>query len=97
VFYTLFRKQLQTRQDPRYVHLSFHNLFIGGKLVLHLIKKKAKVSGMRGISAGRPHDMKRMSVCHKTIARPYGGNLTGSEVKDRIMRAFLIDQFKCLS
>ena len=61
---------------------------------MHLIKKKAKVSGMQGISAGRPHEMKRMSVCHKTVARAYGGNLTGTEVKDRIMRAFLIDEFK---
>ena len=68
--------------------------FLGGKLVMHLIKKKAKVSGMQGISAGRPHEMKRMSVCHKTVARAYGGNLTGTEVKDRIMRAFLIDEFK---
>ena len=70
------------------------SVFLGGKLVMHLIKKKAKVSGMHGISAGRPHEMKRMSVCHKTVARPYGGNLTGTEVKDRIMRAFLIDEFK---
>ena len=61
---------------------------------MHLITKKAKVSGMQGISAGRPHDMKRMSVCKKTVGRPYGGNLTGAEVKDRIMRAFLIDEFK---
>ena len=59
-----------------------------------MITKKAKVTGMQGISAGRPHDMKRMSVCKKTVGRPYGGNLTGTEVKDRIMRAFLIDEFK---
>ena len=61
---------------------------------MHIIIKRAKVSGMHGISAGRPHDMKRMSVCNKTVARAYGGNLTGTEVKDRIMRAFLIDEFK---
>ena len=62
--------------------------------MLHIIKKKAKVSGMHGISAGRPHDMKRMNVCKKTVGRAYGGNLTGGEVKERIMRAFLIDEFK---
>ena len=61
---------------------------------MHLIKKKAKVSGMHGITAGKSHELKRMSVCKKTVARPYGGNLSGGEVKDRIMRAFLIDEFR---
>ena len=83
------------QSKPQVSISSFHSsVFLGGKLVMHLIKKKAKVSGMHGISAGRPHEMKRMSVCHKTVARAYGGNLTGTEVKDRIMRAFLIDEFK---
>ena len=83
-------------QSKPQVSISFVSTsrFLGGKLVMHLIKKKAKVTGMQGISAGRPHDLKRMSVCKKTVARAYGGNLTGTEVKDRIMRAFLIDEFK---
>merc|ERR1712113_187641 len=50
----------------------------GGKLVLHLIKKHTRGTGMQGVK----------------VARAYGGVLTGTEVKDRIMRAFLIEEFK---
>ena len=61
---------------------------------MHLLKKKGKDMHMQGIKVARPADMKRMSVCGKRVTRAYGGNLTGAEVKDRIMRAFLIDEFK---
>jgi large subunit ribosomal protein L34e len=66
----------------------------GGKLVMHLLKKKGKDPKMQGIKVARPADKRRMSVCGKRVTRAYGGNLTGAEVKDRIMRAFLIDEFK---
>merc|ERR1711907_83152 len=66
----------------------------GGKLVMHVLKKRGKDTKMQGIKVARPADKKRMSVCGKRVTRAYGGNLTGAEVKDRIMRAFLIDEFK---
>merc|ERR1711988_1935319 len=66
----------------------------GGKLVMHILKKRGKDSKMQGIKVARPADKRRMSVCGKRVTRAYGGNLTGAEVKDRIMRAFLIDEFK---
>merc|ERR1719263_2288798 len=66
----------------------------GGKLVMHLLKKRAKNAGMQGIKAARPAQKRVMSVCHKRVTRAYGGQFNGTEVKDRIMRAFLIDEFK---
>merc|ERR1719263_2758078 len=66
----------------------------GGKLVMHLLKKRAKNAGMQGIKAARPAQKRLLSVCHKRVTRAYGGQFNGTEVKDRIMRAFLIDEFK---
>ena len=56
----------------------------GGKLAIQYIAKKS--SGRRikhGLKTGRPQDLKRMSVNRRTVSRPYGGNLTHVEVKDR--------------
>ena len=61
---------------------------------MHLLKKRGKDMHMQGIKVARPADKRRMSVCGKRVTRAYGGNLTGTEVKERIMRAFLIDEFK---
>ena len=49
---------------------------------------------MQGVKVARPHDFKRMTSSKRTVSRAYGGILTGTEVKDRIMRAFLIEEFK---
>merc|ERR1712216_290490 len=66
----------------------------GGKLVLHLIKKHTRGTGMQGIKVARPNDFRRMTSSKRTVSRAYGGILTGTEVKERIMRAFLIEEFK---
>merc|ERR1712137_442684 len=66
----------------------------GGKLVLHLIKKHTKGTGMQGVKVARPNDFRRLNASRRRVSRAYGGVLTGSEVKDRIMRAFLIEEFK---
>ena len=66
----------------------------GGKLVLHLIKKHTTGTQMQGIKVARPNDFRRMTSSRRTVSRPYGGILTGTEVKERIMRAFLIEEFK---
>merc|ERR1712097_66879 len=66
----------------------------GGRLVLQLIKKHTKGTGMQGVKVARPHDFKRMTSSKRTVSRAYGGRLTASEVRDRIMRAFLIEEFK---
>merc|ERR1712127_3837 len=66
----------------------------GGKLVLHLIKKHTKGTGMQGVKVARPNDFRRMTSSKRTVSRAYGGILTGTEVRDRIMRAFLIEEFR---
>ena len=62
--------------------------------MLHLIKKHTKGTEMQGVKVRRPGDFKRLTVTKRTVARAYGGVLTGGEVRDRIMRAFLVDEFK---
>merc|ERR1712048_1552964 len=62
----------------------------GGKLVLHLIKKHTKGTAMQGVKVARPNDFRRLTSSKRTVSRAYGGVLTGSEVRERIMRAFLI-------
>ena len=49
---------------------------------------------MQGVKVGRPHDMKRFTSSKRSVSRAYGGNLTAGEVRERIMRAFLIEEFK---
>ena len=66
----------------------------GGRLVLHLLKKHPNGKGLQGIKIARPHDFKRLSACNRTVARPYGGVFNATEVKEKIMRAFLIEEFK---
>merc|ERR1719432_355106 len=66
----------------------------GGKLVLHLIKKHTKGTAMQGVKVARPNDFRRMTSSKRTVSRAYGGVLTGSEVRDRIMRAFLIEELR---
>ena len=61
---------------------------------MHLIKKHTKGTKMQGVKVARPHDFKRLTSSKRSVSRAYGGNLTASEVKDRIMRAFLIEEFK---
>ena len=67
---------------------------IGGRLVLHLIQKHVKGNGIQGVKVARPHDMKRMNSSRRSVSRAYGGIFTATEVRERIMRAFLIEEFK---
>ena len=61
---------------------------------MHLIKKHTKGTGMQGVKVARPNDFRRMTSSKRTVSRAYGGVLTASEVKDKIMRAFLIEEFR---
>ena len=69
-------------------------VLIGGRILLHYIKKSTKGTGMQGVKVARPNDFRRMTSSKRTVTRPYGGILTGGEVIDRIKRAFLIEEFK---
>ena len=66
----------------------------GGKIRVQHLKKKATApkcgeTGVQlpGIKALRPRR-------YRTVSRAYGGSLSGQAVKDRIIRAFLIEEQK---
>ena len=61
---------------------------------MHLIKKHTKGTGMQGVKVARPNDFRRLTSSKRSVSRAYGGVLTATEVKDRIMRAFLIEEFR---
>eukprot|EP00892_Ulva_mutabilis_P001869 jgi/Ulvmu1/11683/UM008_0093.1 len=75
----------------------------GGRLVVQYRTKKASfpkcpVTGQRlaGIKALRPSEYsnKRMSKRQKSVNRIYGGCLSHKVVRERIMRAFLVEEQK---
>lgn len=78
-------------------------LVIGGRLVYQTTKKRASgpkcpVTGKRiqGIPHLRPAEYKRsrLSRNRRTVNRAYGGVLSGSAVRERIIRAFLVEEQK---
>ncbi|TKY69684.1 60S ribosomal protein L34 [Spatholobus suberectus] len=75
----------------------------GGKLVYQSTKKRASgpkcpVTGKRiqGIPHLRPAEYKRSRLPRnrRTVNRAYGGVLSGSAVRERIIRAFLVEEQK---
>jgi large subunit ribosomal protein L34e len=79
------------------------SVFAGGNLVVQYRTKRASypkcpVTGQRlaGIKALRPakYSNKRMAKREKTINRIYGGCLSHKVVRERIVRAFLLDEHK---
>ncbi|XP_072051339.1 large ribosomal subunit protein eL34-like [Amphiura filiformis] len=73
----------------------------GGKLVYHTHKKKPKASRcgdtgvkLQGVWAARPKKLMSMSKPKKTVSRAYGGTLCAKAVRQRIVRAFLIEEQK---
>nr|XP_011468660.1 PREDICTED: 60S ribosomal protein L34-like [Fragaria vesca subsp. vesca] len=75
----------------------------GGKLVYQTTKKRASgpkcpVTGKRiqGIPHLRPAEYKRsrLSRNRRTVNRAYGGVLSGGAVRERIIRAFLVEEQK---
>ncbi|XP_020575466.1 60S ribosomal protein L34 [Phalaenopsis equestris] len=75
----------------------------GGKLVYQYTKKRASgpkcpVTGKRiiGIPRLRPAEYKRSRLQRnrRTVHRAYGGVLSGGAVRERIIRAFLVEEQK---
>ncbi|RMJ16149.1 60S ribosomal protein L34-B [Fusarium euwallaceae] len=73
----------------------------GGDLRLLHIKKRGTVpkcgdcgSKLSGIPALRPREYSQISKPKKTVQRAYGGSRCGGCVRDRIVRAFLIEEQK---
>ena len=51
-------------------------------------------SALQGISTLRPRQYATVSKTHKTVSRAYGGSRCANCVKNRIVRAFLIEEQK---
>ncbi|PCH37455.1 60s ribosomal protein l34-b [Wolfiporia cocos MD-104 SS10] len=73
----------------------------GGKLLYHHIKKPVTAPkcgdcgiALPGIIALRPRKYATISKTKKTVHRAYGGSRCGDCVKQRILRAFLIEEAK---
>ena len=73
----------------------------GGKLVMHYITKTAKPMRcgdcgcvLSGIPRVRPYKLHSMSKREKTVTRAYGGSRCGRCVRERILRAFLLEEQK---
>jgi len=73
----------------------------GGKKVYHHIKKLATAPKcgdcelkLPGIPALRPREYATISKRQKTVRRAYGGSRCGACVRERIVRAFLVEEAK---
>ncbi|XP_005186523.1 large ribosomal subunit protein eL34 [Musca domestica] len=73
----------------------------GGRLVYQYVKKNKTVpkcgqckEKLKGIQPSRPCERSRMSKRLKTVARTYGGVLCHRCLRERIIRAFLIEEQK---
>ncbi|CAM8982748.1 unnamed protein product [Rhodiola kirilowii] len=75
----------------------------GGELVYQTLKKRANEpkcpvtwKRIHGIPHLRPTEYKRsrLSRNRRTVNRPYGGVLSGGAVRERIIRAFLLEEQK---
>ena len=68
----------------------------GGKLAIQYIKKKTHGTKMLGVKVRRPGAFRRLGRAHRTVSRPYGGVLNAQEVRERITRAFMIEEVKSI-
>ncbi|QDZ21768.1 ribosomal protein L34 [Chloropicon primus] len=75
----------------------------GGKLVFHYVAKKSNPAVdpmskqiLNGVPVLRPAKGSKSQTNKKdrTVHRPYGGVLSGANVRTRIVRAFLIEEQK---
>lgn len=73
----------------------------GAKLhFLHVSKKASKPtcnecgSAILGVVARRPHEYQTVPRSKRTVQRAYGGSLCANCVKNRVVRAFLVEEQK---
>merc|ERR1712216_483095 len=73
----------------------------GGVLTMHKVGKKSAPikcgdcgTALQGLPLARPMQYARMAKCKKNVARAYGGSRCAKCVRDRIVRAFLIEEQK---
>ncbi|RZF38163.1 hypothetical protein LSTR_LSTR005524 [Laodelphax striatellus] len=73
----------------------------GGRLVYQYLKKPKKIprcgqckEKLRGIQPARPMERSRLSRRKKMVKRAYGGVLCHKCLKEKIVRAFLVEEQK---
>merc|ERR1711872_419400 len=76
----------------------------GGKLVFQYLKKRPSVPkcpmtglALKGIKPARPEERSRLSLRQKKVYRAYGGVLSHKAVREKIVRAFLIEEQKIVA
>jgi large subunit ribosomal protein L34e len=96
-----YRRRLSYNTKSNKTHLTKTP---GGKLVVHYATKKTQISkcgdcklSLRGIPAVRPVKLASLSRRVKTVNRAYGGSKCGKCVRNRIIRAFLIEEQKIVA
>jgi large subunit ribosomal protein L34e len=75
----------------------------GGRLTMHVIKKASKgprcgdCKGIiQGVPALRPFQYKQLARTDRTVARAYGGSRCMACVRDRVKRAFFLEEQKAV-
>merc|ERR1712094_80606 len=75
----------------------------GGKLTFHTLKKKAKGphcgdcgKALIGLPRLRPVEYSRLKKRERRVNRAYGGSRCAGCVRTRVIRAFLIEEQKCV-
>ncbi|CAD8056204.1 unnamed protein product [Paramecium primaurelia] len=75
----------------------------GGRVVVQYPNKKTSASTcsdsnlnvvLNGLKRIRPTKLKQLSRRQRTVSRPYGGVLSAGALKNRIIRAFLVEEVK---
>eukprot|EP01098_Paradermamoeba_levis_P001013 TRINITY_DN11134_c0_g1_i1.p1 TRINITY_DN11134_c0_g1~~TRINITY_DN11134_c0_g1_i1.p1 ORF type:complete len:126 (-),score=49.90 TRINITY_DN11134_c0_g1_i1:60-389(-) len=76
----------------------------GGRLSVHYTTKLAGAvkcadcqKALAGIPVLRPRKYHSISKTRKTVSRAYGGNRCGRCVRERIVRAFMIEEYKIVN
>mmetsp|Transcript_48699 Transcript_48699/g.106064 ORF Transcript_48699/g.106064 Transcript_48699/m.106064 type:complete len:127 (+) Transcript_48699:60-440(+) len=75
----------------------------GGKLVMQQLKKKASApkcgdcgKNIIGVPTLRPTEYRRLKKRERRVNRAYGGSRCAFCTRQRVMRAFLIEEQKCV-
>mmetsp|Transcript_69021 Transcript_69021/g.192164 ORF Transcript_69021/g.192164 Transcript_69021/m.192164 type:complete len:126 (+) Transcript_69021:83-460(+) len=75
----------------------------GGKLVYHHVKKKATGpkcgdcgKAIIGVPRLRPVEYRRLKKRERRVNRAYGGSRCAACTRTRVLRAFLIEEQKCV-
>merc|ERR1712216_1043146 len=99
-------QRLTYRRHTRYNTKSNRQRIVktpGGKLVYHTLIKKAKGphcgdcgKALIGLPRLRPVEYSRLKKRERRVNRAYGGSRCAACVRTRVIRAFLIEEQKCV-